>query len=701
MTIQSRIRLLIVPVVLLWTLLLGAAPASAQTLLTDHVTDQAGVLGSGLGQVETAVKNLAIQANVDLWVVFIDSGNGTSAQDLARQTFESNGFGGNDMVLLVAVQDHRYGWWETTATGLSTDQINTIAGDNLDPSFRRGDYAGGVVNFAGALGNAVRGGKQPIPVTTVPPVGPIGPTAIPVGPTSSGSGGGGGWGGLLVFLGVVLAFVVVLLVAIRIRLWWLARQSAEERDRRLRALARQANQLLVGTDDAITNARQELSFAQAEFSDADCAPFSQAIDKAQDQLQQAFTLRHQLDDSTPEDPATRQQMYQQIILLCGTASTQISEQHARIQALRDLEKNAPAALASLDQAIDALKARETAIKTSQQTLAGYPPSSWAAIKGNAEEADKRGAFAEAQIEKGKAALAKPVPDNAAAASAARQAQDAVAQANQLLDAIEAQARALDDARARLQPELAAAAADVQAAKSAASGAAAGGGAADPQLAGQLAQAEQQLASAQAAAVTASFDPIATLKAAQTAHAAADSVLAGQRAAREQVVRNQAAFNSARAMAAASVAQATGYLSARTSGVGASARAKLAEAQGHLAQADAIVATDVPGATIEAQRAENLANSAYNMAVQDFATYDTGSRYGRPGGGAGANVGAAILGGIIGGMISGGRGGGWGGSHWGSGGGGWGGGGFGGFGGGGHGGGGGFGGGGGHGGGGGW
>jgi uncharacterized membrane protein YgcG len=659
MKIVARLRSSIRPALLAGALLLLAAPAAlAQApTLTDHVTDQTGVLGSDKSAVEAAVTALANDANVDLWVLFVNTTGSSTAPAFAKQTFDSNGLGGNDMLLVVAVDDHRYGWAQHGAVSLSDDQLTTLASDNLDPRFKGGDYAGGVANFAGALGQAVLGGRNPTAVAT-----------SSGGSPSSGTTSGGDLGGLLLLLGIVLAIIGVIVVIVRLRAWRMSRLSADERDRQTGEMARQANKLLVDTDDAITAAKQELGFAQAEFSDADCAPFAKALDKAQDELKQAFTLRQQLDDATPEDPPTRQQMYNSIIAHCQTAGSVIDEQHKRLLALRDLEKTAPQVLTSLDKAIDDLQARLPAIQTAMQTLSGYSPSGWAAVKGNAEEADKRGAFAEEQVKKGKAALAQTPPKSVDAASAARAAQEAVAQANQLLDAVENQARALEDAKSKLAGEMSAAQADIEAAR-----AAANAGVADPTLAGQLAQATALMARAQAQAAAAAPDPLAALKAAQDAHAAADTVLAGQRQAAEQNARNRAAFASVRASAVTSIARADGYLSARRSAIGTSARTRLVEAQRHLAQADAMASTDLAGATNEARTAGTMADEAYSLAQSDFGGsggggYTGGYGGGGGGGGGGSNVGGSILGGILGGILSGGgssRGGGFSGTPWGS------------------------------------
>ncbi len=713
MKIDRRIRLCSWLAALVVALLVAASTVSAQAVqLKDRVTDQTGVLSSGMAEVNSAIDHLSSDAKVDLWVLFVSTTGGTIATDAAHETYTANGFGGNDMVLLVAVDDHRYGWWEDTttpssdvglATGLTSQEIDTLLSDNLDQNFRNGNWAGGVVSFANALDTAVLAGP-------VQPVATPQPVVTPQPPTPSGSTGSssGDLGGLLVFFGIIIAFIGVLVLIFWLRAQMLARRSAQERQRHLDDLNRQANKALVGTDDAITAAKQELGFAQAEFTDEDCAPFAAALARAGDELKAAFTIRQQLDDSVPEDDPTKERMYGEILAHCQAAGADIDEQHKRLQALRDLEKTAPEALANIDKAVDALKDRLPEVQSAVKVLSGFAPSTWAAVHGNPEEADKRGAFAEDQIARGKAALAQTPANRRDAASSARAAQDAVAQANQLLDAVVTQARAAQDAESRLGPELAEAETDVEAARKASNQAA------GAPFAAQLNQAVALLNQAKTLASSAAPDPIAALKSAQQAHSAVDAVLASERQAAEQAARTQAAWTSARASASPSIDQASNYMAARHTSLGHVSRTRLAEAQRHLAQADALAATDLVAATNEARTADNLADQAYAEAQSDF--YGPGGfGGGGGGGGGGANVAGAILGGIIlGGMLSGGAhrggfggtpwgsGGGWGGGHGGGFGGFGGGGGFGGFGGGGHGGGGGFGGGGGgHGGGGGW
>ena len=695
MRIVARFRSGIRPALLagvLLALLAPAATAASAPHLTNQITDQTGVIGAGQAQVQGALDDLLNDENVQLWLVLIRTTDGAAAQDLARQTFESNGFGGNDMVLLVAVDDHRYGWWETQACGLSGAELDGLLSNQMEPGFRTGDYAGGIAQFVRSLGSAIDAARNPVPKPTAAIQ-----SAVPTTVNTTVIDTSGLVAALWLLVAVLAIGFGVFLVALWYRAWRRSRLSVEERDKKTGDLARQANKLLVETDDALHDATQEVGFAEAQFDEADVKPYADAVAAAQVELKQAFAIRQQLDDSIPEDQPTKEKMYGQIIGHCQVASAGVDAQARRIANLRDLEKTAPEALAALPQTIEALQARLPVIQAATATLASYAPSSWASVKGNAEEADKRGHFAETQIASGKGALAETPPDRTAAAHAARAAQEAVAQANQLLDAVEQLAHDLDTAKGQLDGEIAAADSDL-----ATAGTAAATGSASE---ADLGRAAALLKDARQQAGATRPDPIAALKAAQAAHVEADRVLSGIRETAAQLTRVRAAYDSSHQAAAASIDRARAFVSSRRDGIGTQARTRLAEAERHLAQAESLAASDPDGATRETMTAHQMADEAGSLAQTNFNNYDHG---GGATGGGGADFGAAILGGIVGGMLSGGRrGGGFGGTRWGSGGGwtGGGGGGFGGFG-GGHGGGGGWsggasGGGGGHGGGGGW
>ncbi|HEV7622795.1 MAG TPA: TPM domain-containing protein, partial [Amnibacterium sp.] len=116
-----------------------------------------------------------------------------------------------------------------------------------------------------------------------------------------------------------------------------------------------------------------------------------------------------------------------------------------------------------------------------------------------------------------------------------------------------------------------------------------------------------------------------------------------------------------------------YIDTRRGGVGTDARTRIVEAQRQLDAATAAQQDDPVTALAAAQRAQALANEAYELAqqdVDDFRGGPFGGGGGRGfGGGAGGFLTGALLGGVLGGALGGDRwgGGGWGGDGWGEGG----------------------------------
>jgi hypothetical protein len=125
-----------------------------------------------------------------------------------------------------------------------------------------------------------------------------------------------------------------------------------------------------------------------------------------------------------------------------------------------------------------------------------------------------------------------------------------------------------------------------------------------------------------------------------------------------------------------------FIDTRRGGVGTDARTRIVEAQRQLDAATAGQNDDPVAALAAAQRAQALANEAYELAQQDVDQFRGGPWGGGGfGGGGGGFLTGALLGGVLGGALGGDRwgGGGWGGGGWGGDvGGGWGGGGGGGF-----------------------
>lgn len=631
----------------------GAVLAQPPTL-SGTITDQTGVLSGHEAEIQAAVDKLRADRGVDLFVLYVPTTGGQTVTAFADATAQKNSLGGRDSLLVVALNDRTDALW--VGDGLSevtNDEIDTIISGQVEPKLRSGDYAGAAVAAAEGLGAAL-----------APPTDVLN-TLIPVA--------------LVVIGGVIL------LLWIRGRVT--ARRESEERDRRTGQLAREANAALIATDERIRDAQQEVGFVEAEYGEDDVAPLRTAITNAQGELKAAFGIRQRLDDSEPETPEQREQMLREIVDRTKRAQAALDAEAKRIAGLRDLERDAPALLDRLPGQIDAVEGRLPGAETALTSLRGYPDAVWAPVKGNLEEARKGIAGARAAVERGRAALPG---DARTAARQVRTAQEGVTGAATLLDAIDKLTAAVRDATQRLPAELAAAEADIEAAqagvrqaastgaggRSPAAGAAAAGTTAttggatatsapsQADLEGQVRAAQAALAKARDAAAPPLVDPLAAMRAASDARRIAGQTLAAVRQDAEQRARTIAALDAALTTASSDIDRAGDFVASRRSGVGRRARTRLAEAEASLATAQQLRTSDPAAALQSAQRAERLAEEAYDLARSDFDDWDNGGpRWG--GGGGGSDVAAAVLGGLIGSILSGGgRGGGWGGSPWG-------------------------------------
>jgi hypothetical protein len=200
------------------------------------------------------------------------------------------------------------------------------------------------------------------------------------------------------------------------------------------------------------------------------------------------------------------------------------------------------------------------------------------------------------------------------------------------------------------------------------------------LAGLVARAEAALASATEAQNATPPDPMAALRLIDEADGALDRGLVTARDAQSVAKRAAAALDQALLTASPAVAAAEDFIGTRRGAVGAQARTRLAEAQRHLAQAQAQGVAPA-SALAEAQAADAMARQALDLARSDVSRWQGGGvgggglggvvgggLGGALGSGLGAELGSLVLGGILsGGFSGGGRSGGYGGGGYGGGG----------------------------------
>lgn len=662
--------------------ILPAVLAASPHRLDGPVTDDIDALGGNPSDVQSALDALQQATGAQLWIWYTDTLDGEDAGVFATATAEASGLGTTDLLLVIALDDRAYGYWKGDIVEISDADLEQVLSEDMEPALRSNDYVGAITATAAGLQKVMEAG----PVIPEPSTGPAqsgipGPTTVPDGGTPDGSSGGSPVGSLFA------ALIVVGLVAAGG--WWFlsvrprggsARRpaaggapddpNADLASMPPKELDELANRILVETDDAIRDSDQELGFAQAQFGDDAAAPFVAAIAAARGDLRGAFTIRQLLDDSTPEEPPTRREMLVDLVVACRKAQDRLHAETHRFDELRALEKEAPDILAKLPARADALEARLPAAQATLTGLAEYADADWQAVAANVDNARTRIAAVREAAVQGTKALAAGT--TGIAAQAARLGEDGLAQGAAFLDAIDRLALELEEARTKVDAELAAAQADLTRAKASAAGMPP-----DADVARRLAEAEQLLADARMALDPPKPDVTGAYERARRANELADAVEKGIRSTLEQQAREAARLQAGLRAAQVAVTRASDYVAGRRGGIGTGARTRLAEATRHLGAALALETTDPAGALAEADAATRLAAEAQTLAEQDYGQWNDPFRGGRGGGGGGggSDIAGAIIGGIIGGLLSGGGGRGGGGGFGGFGGGG---GGFGGF-----------------------
>jgi uncharacterized membrane protein YgcG len=655
----------VVSVVLL-TLLAGAGVTRAEDIvpLEGPITDTSGALAGRQDEVEGVIDRTLDDHGVQVFVLFVRTTGDRPMADYAQGIASINSLGVDDALLVVAMDDRTdYIWVSDSLDEITDDELDAILMSELEPRLRDGDPAGAAVAAVEALGIAADS-----PAPTDAPIVP-GPVVTPA-PTPGGGASAGGIGiGTIIAAAILLAGGGFLLYR-----WWRLRREAPSPAAPVVTpaelsgpeLRQRANALLIATDERVRDARQEVDFAEAQYGPDAVVELRGAVATAADELAASFTLRQRLDDSEPEDDATRDAMMREIVERTTRAQATLDAETGRIRQLRDLERDAPATLVELPARIEAVEDRLPAARSALDELKAYAEAAWRPVAGHVEEVEKGLAGARRAVTVGSAAMSRD--DRPDVAVATREALEGVTGASELLDAIDALRASIAEAEGRLPDELAEADRDLRDTKSALAEL----GQLDPGVTARVREAERAIDLAHDAARERPADPVEALRLATEAHRIADATLLSARDLAAARDRLEAAAASSLRTASAEVDRAATFIAQRRRGVGESARTRLAEARRHLDGASAVASSDPQAALDGARRAQRLANEAYQLAASDFSDWDGGGpgwgqRSGTSDGDATAAILGQILGGVIGGVVRSGGGGGWGGSPWGGGG----------------------------------
>ncbi|MGE2833624.1 TPM domain-containing protein, partial [Mycobacterium sp. SMC-4] len=614
----------------------GAAPPMR---LAGYVTDQANALDqTGRSEVQQAINRLYQERRARLWVVFVDSFSGQSAQSWAQSTYRASDLGNRDAILAVATADRAYALLAGAEAMRGVD-IDAIRIDEVEPRLRDGDWAGAAVAAADGL----------------------------AGDTAS-SGGSASWTGLLIILGLIAVALLVLVL-------WQRRRRRKRREAEFAAAQRVdpadpnalasisldalddlSRQIVVEVDNEVRTSESELALAVDEFGERETAAFTRAVNNAKITLAQALNVRHILDDAVPETPQQRRNLLTRVVVSAAKADRELEAQREAFAKLRDLVINAPTRLDSLTQQMIDLTAR---LAPAKQTLAGlrseYDESALASVADNIDEARERLAFAERNIDTGRKLVARPANKQSGLVDAIHAAEAALGQARTLLDAVDSAATDIN----RAVSDLPATIADTQRGiEQAGAQLAQGSLAVATQLSAARDAAVEAVAHAQSAGRA---DPLGAFSRLTQADAELDRLLADVEEEREAAERLTRTYEQALFTAQSRVRAVSDYIDTRRGVVGPEARARLSEAVRQLQAARDKRGTNLNEALSHAHGAATLAGQAQTLANSDVAAAQRhfSGPYGGGGGGGqmGAVIGGIILGNVLSGALRGGFGGG--------------------------------------------
>lgn len=619
----------------------SAARADGPMRLDGQVTDKVGALDGRAGEVTAALDRLRADGGLQLFVVYVRSFDGTPAQEWADETATRSDLGRRDAVLAVATHDRSYAYAFDTAFPLTDTQLDVVATVAIEPALSANDWAGAAVAAADGYRAVLAG--QPVPSPQIRP-----------GEADPGGGRGAGtWIAGAVCLLIVAGGVVLVL-------WFLRRQRrprtpAAPAGPSTAELTTRANDLLVELDNDLRTSEQEVALATGRYGAEATASYTAALESARQDVAEAFRLRLTLDETPGPDEATRRSTLEEIIRRCTAADGRLDAESEAFDALRDLEAKVEAEAAEVTERRAAIEARiPAATEALDAVRASYVGPAATAIAGNVSQARQRLEFAGSVTREATAAVT--AGERPRAALAVRAAEEALDQAATLLDAVERGRTDLDAARAGVDALVSEVESDLAAARAAQPGTA-GQPTAGP-LAAAITGAEQALAAARAAVGGPTTDPLSASARLEEADAALDRALAEIRDAGERAARARAMLDHAIVAARAEVAATGDFIATRRGAVASEPRAWLAQAQQHLARAEALAASDPAAALPEAQRASQLAAEAGRAAQSNVDQWRPPGIGG--GGGGGTEV---LLGVLLGGILSGGGGGrsrGWGG-----------------------------------------
>jgi uncharacterized membrane protein YgcG len=155
--------------------LLLATPAGAQppSKLTDHITDNTGALtDASRASVSSAIDRLYRDKHIQLWVVYVDNFSRFKPDNWADRTRSASEMGDHDALLAVATNTNAntksYALSVLpTVQGLTTDELNSLRSNQIEPKVNAKDWSGAAVAAADGLNKSASSSHRIWPLIAI------------------------------------------------------------------------------------------------------------------------------------------------------------------------------------------------------------------------------------------------------------------------------------------------------------------------------------------------------------------------------------------------------------------------------------------------------------------------------------------------------------------------------------------------------
>ncbi|MGB8022178.1 MAG: TPM domain-containing protein, partial [Candidatus Nanopelagicales bacterium] len=151
----------------------GAGPALAEPpyRLDSQISDPAGALSpADEADLAAAQDQLNAAQGIQLWVSYVDTFEGMSGEEWTTETAQLSGFGGNDMLFAVAIEDRAYGYSVAQDMPVTDAQLEDMMG-SVEQLLSDGDWGGAATELANMLADpsGSTGGSSGGPTASVLP----------------------------------------------------------------------------------------------------------------------------------------------------------------------------------------------------------------------------------------------------------------------------------------------------------------------------------------------------------------------------------------------------------------------------------------------------------------------------------------------------------------------------------------------------